>query len=633
MTLPVPNLDDRTFRQLVDEAVKQIPVHAPEWTDHNAHDPGLTMLELFAWLAEMQLYSLNRIDDRHRLKYLQLLGVKPTAARSAKVELTFEGRGSVAAGSRVIAGPPDSGEQLVFETDQALEVLPLRVRKLVVRTGGLYKDVTDFNQPSKNFFFAFGAEPKDGDAFYMGFAGWDGLLAGKTLTLGLYLFEADLPPVGGREEDNQPLPHLSAGTGWRYWGGGAGGAWIDLILPGDTTRSLYQTGKLSVVLPGNVSLSVPDELTGTIAATEELFWIRCEAVRTGWEIPPRLERVLVNTVSATEGQTQTDEFLGTSTGLPAQVFEARCQPVLAYPLAVYVDGNLWALVQEFDASGPEDRAYILDCAAGRIVFGDGVHGKVPPRGASITATYRHGGGERGNVGVAAVNRLENGPGLAVTNHFPAVGGREAETIAAATARAKRELSAPGTAVTLEDYEQMAKASPGLRVARAKAVAEGNTVKVAVVPYCLSGKPVAGPGFKRTVLEHLDRHRLLTTRVMVCDPEYVCVIVSAVVRIKEGFSSGPVRERCLTALNRFLSPFRRGKEDNAWLFGRPVYRSEVFALLDEVEGVDCVLRLSLSGTGGNSNYHDGNLIIGAFGLVYAGRHVIEVVRPQTACLER
>jgi hypothetical protein len=57
MPLPVPNLDDRTFDRLVDEARRRIPVYAPEWTDHNVHDPGITFLELFAWLTEMQLYG------------------------------------------------------------------------------------------------------------------------------------------------------------------------------------------------------------------------------------------------------------------------------------------------------------------------------------------------------------------------------------------------------------------------------------------------------------------------------------------------------------------------------------------------------------------------------------------------
>ena len=61
MSLPQPDLDDKTFAALVSEATKLIPRHAPDWTDHNRHDPGITFVELFSWLAEMQQFYLNRV--------------------------------------------------------------------------------------------------------------------------------------------------------------------------------------------------------------------------------------------------------------------------------------------------------------------------------------------------------------------------------------------------------------------------------------------------------------------------------------------------------------------------------------------------------------------------------------------
>jgi predicted phage baseplate assembly protein len=74
MSVPIPDLDNRTFEELVDEAKRLIPVYAPQWTDHNLHDPGITFIELFAWLTEMQLYTFNQVSDRHLVKYLELLG-------------------------------------------------------------------------------------------------------------------------------------------------------------------------------------------------------------------------------------------------------------------------------------------------------------------------------------------------------------------------------------------------------------------------------------------------------------------------------------------------------------------------------------------------------------------------------
>ena len=82
--LPIPNLDDKTFAQLADEAVKTIPRLAPQWTDHNLHDPGMTMLDLFAWLTEMQQFYMDQIRPDSERNYLKLLGVRPHDASPAR---------------------------------------------------------------------------------------------------------------------------------------------------------------------------------------------------------------------------------------------------------------------------------------------------------------------------------------------------------------------------------------------------------------------------------------------------------------------------------------------------------------------------------------------------------------------
>ena len=83
MALPVPNLDDRRFQDLVDEAKRLVQQKCPEWTDHNVSDPGVTMIELFAWMTDQVVYRLNRVPDRHYIKFLDLIGLRlrpPTAA-------------------------------------------------------------------------------------------------------------------------------------------------------------------------------------------------------------------------------------------------------------------------------------------------------------------------------------------------------------------------------------------------------------------------------------------------------------------------------------------------------------------------------------------------------------------------
>ena len=76
MTLPAPNLDDRHFQELVDEAKRMVQNRCPEWTDHNVSDPGVTLIETFAYMVDQLIYRVNRVPDRMYLKFLDLLGVR-----------------------------------------------------------------------------------------------------------------------------------------------------------------------------------------------------------------------------------------------------------------------------------------------------------------------------------------------------------------------------------------------------------------------------------------------------------------------------------------------------------------------------------------------------------------------------
>jgi predicted phage baseplate assembly protein len=129
MPLVAPNLDDRDFEQLLDEAKRRIPVHTPEWTNFEVEsDPGVTLVQLFAFLAESLLYRANRVPDRDRLKFLQLLGVplQPPAPADGLVVINNE-RGPVqplplAPGVVVSAGAVD------FLTIDGVNVLPVEGR-------------------------------------------------------------------------------------------------------------------------------------------------------------------------------------------------------------------------------------------------------------------------------------------------------------------------------------------------------------------------------------------------------------------------------------------------------------------------------------------------------------------------
>ncbi|HMO59586.1 MAG TPA: putative baseplate assembly protein, partial [Roseiflexaceae bacterium] len=89
MPLPMPNLDDRHFQDLVDEAKRRIPHYCPEWTDHNVHDPGVTLIELFAGIVDTLLYRVNRVPEKNYIAFMNLIGLRLEPPAPAQVDLTF----------------------------------------------------------------------------------------------------------------------------------------------------------------------------------------------------------------------------------------------------------------------------------------------------------------------------------------------------------------------------------------------------------------------------------------------------------------------------------------------------------------------------------------------------------------
>ena len=133
MSLPVPNLDDRSWKQIVDEAVRLIPRYCPEWTNHNSSDPGVTLLELYAWMTEMVIYRLNKVPEKNFLTFLDLIGVRLKAPEPARVvlELTpaegVEGELIVKKGTQVATLQAGGGDPVTFETLRDISLLPVHM--------------------------------------------------------------------------------------------------------------------------------------------------------------------------------------------------------------------------------------------------------------------------------------------------------------------------------------------------------------------------------------------------------------------------------------------------------------------------------------------------------------------------
>src|SRR6266581_3388381 len=132
MALPVPNLDDRRFQDLVDDAKRLVMRRCPEWTDHNVSDPGVTLIETFAFMTDQLLYRLNRVPDRMYVKFLELIGVRllPPHPASAPVTVPM----NVLAGTSVATVRTESEESVVFTTVDTLPIIPCELAAVRTRT-------------------------------------------------------------------------------------------------------------------------------------------------------------------------------------------------------------------------------------------------------------------------------------------------------------------------------------------------------------------------------------------------------------------------------------------------------------------------------------------------------------------
>jgi predicted phage baseplate assembly protein len=123
MALIGPILDDRSFEQLKDELVARIPVYAPEWTDHNESDPGIALLELFAYLGESLLYRFNQIPDATKIAFLRLLGLQPRPAQRAHTLLVLQTEQPQ--GIQVLRDREARASSVVFQTEDEVYAWPL----------------------------------------------------------------------------------------------------------------------------------------------------------------------------------------------------------------------------------------------------------------------------------------------------------------------------------------------------------------------------------------------------------------------------------------------------------------------------------------------------------------------------
>ncbi len=631
MGLDVPDLDDVEFEELFEEARRRIPVHYEEWSDHNAHDTGIAILEMLAWLTETYTYQLNRVTQEHREKYLTLLGTSRRPPRPATTAIAVEPKAGVA-GVTIPAGEKltvddRSGVEKTFETTRALTLVDAAIDVLLTHSGGDGVDNTIENETDGIHFRAFGDDPAVDDAMYLGFE-TDPFAAVESLDLTVEFHTGDLPDPVPEDPDSPFEPSVE--VVWEcpavYVGGESG--WSELRVLEDGTDAFYGSGVVTLERPKDWD-PVPD--VDVLERPPGNVWVRCRLESAGYEVPPQLESVRVNVVEVDHRSTVGDESLHRpdgsleTTAENGQEFFFEHSPVLE--AEVSIDGQRWREVADLDVAEPADACYVLDHERGSIRFGDGVTGATPPVGRRVLAErYVHGGGTEGNVSIDSqwsFHREGTDPDgtvdledLSVFPVAPATGGSDGESIGDAVERFKRELKSAKRGVTLEDYADVATTTPGLRFGRATAACRTchtvsgdpfSEIEIVVVPYSPSSRPEPSVAFLEAVREHVGRNRLLTDRVRVDGPTYVEVGADVVVSTTRTDPEHRLADDVRDALLAYLDPIS-GFDGGGWPFGRPLYVSDVKDVVGAISDVDYVLSVTITPRGDSEIDDNGNVLI-------------------------
>lgn len=667
--LPIRPLDDQLFEEIVSRARRRIPRLTDEWTDENLHDPGITMIELLAFLKEMQQYSIDRVPGRNYEKFLKLFGSRALPARPAKARVWVQ---KSPRPFSLMEGTPLSAGAMQFETVREETIVVSEVRRLVTRTKegiSVSAEVADVHE-------AFGPEPAQGDELFIC------LDAPLPMHQPMNLSISIASPKGRRRNpvDDQFLPLSEV----EYAYSAEGGAWFPLKVLEDGTDGFLHTGVIRFVLEDAMEPCSASPLNGECA-------IRCKLLRSEFDEIPRLEMVQMNVLEVEQKQTivcinkilssgkdiqhyplrhflslygivdvlvstpdgyrrlapdrqgqrgeyslMRDEsgarialrpdhpleegaeilaiisengldslFLADGNRLPEQRVrlegEGRILPDLTL-MERDADGlfHPYQRVDNFDRSASQDRHFMWEEGTQQLLFGNGRNGR-PPSGSLYIVRCSRTLGAQGNAKTGEISAFARHiPGelkdCALSNPTHAYGGADAQTVDEALALFRREIGHPTYAVTLADFEHIAAEAPGLVIRRVCAlpgvppgrtgISGMNAVTVVVEPGGSGERRKLSLAQHENLLRHLNKRRLVTTRVYVISPEYVSIQVHCDVQVRpQHLNPEGMIQR---AMEEYFSV--------EWPFGRSVQYADLYGLLDTLSCVSVVKALTIGAQG-------------------------------------
>jgi predicted phage baseplate assembly protein len=533
MPITPPPIDDRGFQQMVRDALARVPVHTPEYTHLGQSDPGVTLVELFAFIAESMLYRANRAPEMSRLKFLRLLGLPLAPATPARGLAVFHSKRGAPQGDTLPAGTVLNAGDIAFRTTTAIDVLPVETRACVK----LRVDPDAADTAYYRLLYA-AAEADEPDAVLTMYETraldgrtavdlardtvdgvlWIALLApegaapdavraalaGRTLSLGLLPYVDEAPrtlgpaatATDGAAAIRYEMPVVDAdGATPAYQARGARGS--DDVLAGP--------GVVEIALPPAAAIATwqdldpleagvddrPPPIEDSADAARLLTWLR---VVPSASARARFLWAGANAVGITQRMPVINELLGEGDGRPDQVFRLAGTGIVAdsVRLDVVQGGRTqrWLPIDDLMAAGPEVRSldprrapgqewhdprptdvFVVDAEGATVRCGDGLRGRRFPSGARVVAHYDTCAGGRGNVAAGAVNSGPAlPPGIKPENPMPTWGGADAEAAASGEKRITSFIHHRDRLVAAGDFAEIARRAPGIDIARIEVLA-------------------------------------------------------------------------------------------------------------------------------------------------------------------
>ncbi|MDL0433532.1 putative baseplate assembly protein [Marinobacter sp. TBZ242] len=648
MPLPVPNLDDRRFDDLVKEARERLSAHLPELTQVAPGDPVHTITDLFAWFTETILYRANLIPERQRRAFLNLLQIPVRPARAARGIVCID----AAPGSTTLAPLVRDGSQLRggkhnLTTLGELQPTNLNSRILIKETIGpeALKDMGITPRDLKEQFgLADGEDPTPflprqfspgqealtlegslDQAFYLACVA-PKQLAGQLKPLreslaGIVLNVAVAP--ADRQPEDQVDDIAPRVLVWELVNQSDDGTvrFLPLDVIDDSSNGGRQAGVARIRIPRNPRLlqdfsstdpmfngiqDLPPALEDPEEAARTAFWLR---LRCPDEPGLTLGYLDLNGIDVVAQGQRTNQIVGMGTGMPDQVIALPDNQIEATSLHVQIEENgqwrTWTRQDFLAGQSPEARVYRLDAQTGYLYFGDGISaGRRVPSGARIRAReYRYGGGADTSLPPETIKEIIGaGNNLRLRHLWPLTGGLDAETVEQAEKRIPKFLTHRNRAVTATDFKVITEGNPVNPVARAEVspgFLPGNSihavrrnvpgaVSVFVLPPAapaIGAGPKPSRGLLKDVFRYLLQRITIGTELHVLSPEFVPVAISVRVEVKDPQTEQQTLQNVRTALVHYLWSLPPGGADGeGWPMGRAVSANELATQVARVSGV-------------------------------------------------